>query len=86
VVGLLCIKQAKEGGLSSWASSITAHNEILRRGRRDLAEVLAQRGVWFLDRKGEIPPGEKPYFEQPIFNYHEVLAYLRRHLTERSIK
>eukprot|EP00884_Botryococcus_braunii_P013847 jgi/Botrbrau1/22463/Bobra.0091s0065.1 len=71
VVGLLCLKQAKEGGLSSWASSITAHNEILRRGRRDLAEVLAQRGVWFFDRKGEIPPGEEPYLEQPIFNYHE---------------
>jgi Taurine catabolism dioxygenase TauD, TfdA family len=72
VVGLLCLKQAKEGGLSSWASSITAHNEMLKRGRKDLVELLAQPGIWFLDRKGEVPPGAKPYIPQPIFNYHEV--------------
>ena len=33
VVGLLCLKQAKEGGMSSWASSITIHNELLKLGR-----------------------------------------------------
>ena len=35
---LLCLHNAKEGGLSSWTSSISVHNEIVRR-RPDLAEV-----------------------------------------------
>ncbi len=45
---LLCLHNAMEGGLSSWSSSISVHNEILRR-RPDLARVLA--GPWFMDRK-----------------------------------
>ena len=45
---LLCLHNAKEGGLSSWSSSISVHNEIVRR-RPDLARVLA--GPWFMDRK-----------------------------------
>eukprot|EP00884_Botryococcus_braunii_P012120 jgi/Botrbrau1/20909/Bobra.0135s0040.1 len=71
IVGLLCLKTAREGGLSSWASSITAHNEMLRLGRRDLVECLALRDVWYVDRKGEVPQGEKEFFECPILNYHE---------------
>ena len=31
--GLLCLKQAKEGGLSSFSSSVTVINEMLRQGR-----------------------------------------------------
>jgi len=34
VVGLLCLRSGREGGLSSWASSVSVHNELLRRGRR----------------------------------------------------
>ena len=45
---LLCLHNAKEGGLSSWSSSISVHNEIVRR-RPDLARLLA--GPWFFDRK-----------------------------------
>ena len=33
-VGLLCLRPGLQGGLSSWASSISVHNELLRRGRR----------------------------------------------------
>jgi hypothetical protein len=68
---LLCLSNAKEGGLSGWSSSISVHNEIVRR-RPDLARVLA--GPWFMDRKGEVPEGKKGYFELPVFNYHEVMA------------
>eukprot|EP00884_Botryococcus_braunii_P012117 jgi/Botrbrau1/20906/Bobra.0135s0037.1 len=71
IVGLMCLKTAREGGLSSWASSITAHNEMLRLGRRDLVECLALRDVWYVDRKGEVPEGAAEYFESPIFNYHD---------------
>jgi len=57
IVTLLCLKNAKEGGHSSWASSITVYNEILKR-RPDLAQLLA--GPWFFDRKGEVSDTECP--------------------------
>jgi hypothetical protein len=48
-VFMLC---CSAGGLSSWSSSISVHNEILR-SRPDLAQVLAGPH-WFYDRKGEV--------------------------------
>ena len=47
--GLLCLKTAKSGGESSWSSSVSVHNELLRLGRADLVEALA--GDWWVDRK-----------------------------------
>ena len=47
--GLLCLKAAKAGGESSWSSSVSVHNELLRLGRQDLVETLA--GDWWVDRK-----------------------------------
>ena len=49
------------------------HNEIVKRAP-ELARVLAARGAWYYDRKGEIPEGSNglPYFELPVFNYHEA--------------
>lgn len=67
VVSLLCLRNAKEGGHSSWSSSITVYNEILKR-RPDLAHLLA--GPWFFDRKGEVPEGKQGFFEIPVFNFH----------------
>jgi hypothetical protein len=40
-VGLLCVGQARRGGVSKLASSVAVHNEMLRR-RPDLAEALYQ--------------------------------------------
>ncbi|KIZ03879.1 hypothetical protein MNEG_4075 [Monoraphidium neglectum] len=68
LVSLLFLKTAKSGGHSGWASSATVYNEILRT-RPDLVPVLA--GTWYLDRKKEVPPGKKPYFIQPIINWHD---------------
>ena len=68
IVTLLCLNNAKEGGVSSWSSSISVYNSIARR-RPDLAEVLA--GPWFYDRKGEVPPGKQPFFEIPVLNFHK---------------
>jgi len=53
VVGLLCLRRAKSGGLSSVASATTLFN-ILLRERPDLLAVLA-RGFEF-DRRGEATP------------------------------
>lgn len=43
MVTLLCLAPAKEGGASTWSSSITVYNEILKR-RPDLLEVC---GWWW---------------------------------------
>jgi len=71
VVGLMCLQQAKSGGLSSLVSSTTIFNEMRRR-RPDLLSVLMQ--AIETDRRGEVPEGGKPYFNIPVFNYHEGLV------------
>jgi hypothetical protein len=68
VVGLLCLHPARKGGLSSLVSSVTIFNEM-RRQQPDLARVLFEQIE--TDRRGEVPPGQKPYFRIPVFNWHE---------------
>ena len=71
VVGLMCLRSAKAGGLSSLVSSTTIFNEMRRR-RPDLLTVLMQPIE--TDRRGEVPAGGKPYFNIPVFNYHNGLV------------
>jgi len=71
VVGLMCLRTAKSGGVSSLVSSTTIFNEIRRR-RPDLLRVLLEPIE--TDRRGEVPAGEKPYFTIPVFNYHRGLV------------
>ena len=71
VVGLMCLQTAKSGGLSSLVSSTTIFNEMRRR-RPDLLSVLLQPIE--TDRRGEVPEGSKPYFNIPVFNYHDGLV------------
>ena len=68
IVGLLCLKTAKSGGLSALVSSTTIFNEMRRR-RPDLLELLFQPVA--TDRRGEVPAGQKPWFEIPVFNWFE---------------
>ena len=68
IVGLLCLKTAKSGGLSALVSSTTIFNEMRRR-RPDLLELLFQPVA--TDRRGEVPAGQKPWFEIPVFNWHD---------------
>ncbi len=70
IVGLLCLHPAKAGGLSSLVSSVTIFNEMRKR-RPDLARVLFERIE--TDRRGEVPPGKKPYFNIPVFNWYDGL-------------
>lgn len=70
VVGLLCLRAAKSGGLSNLVSSTTIFNEMRRR-RPDLLKVLLDRIE--TDRRGEVPEGSHPYFSIPVFNWHEGL-------------
>lgn len=67
IVGLLCLKTAKSGGLSSIVSSMAIYNEMARR-RPDLLHRLFRPIA--TDRRGEVPVGEKPYFTIPVYNDH----------------
>jgi hypothetical protein len=68
IVALLCLKTAKSGGLSSIVSSMAIYNEMARR-RPDLLARLFQ--PFATDRRGEVPVGEKPYFDTPVYNAYE---------------
>jgi hypothetical protein len=78
VVGLLCLQPARSGGLSSLVSSVTIFNEMRRR-RPDLARVFFQPVE--TDRRGEVPPGQRPYFCIPVFNWHAGLLTTIYHRT-----
>jgi hypothetical protein len=67
IVALLCLKTAKSGGLSSIVSSMAIYNEMAKR-RPDLLHRLFR--PFATDRRGEVPLGEKPYFEMPVYNDH----------------
>jgi hypothetical protein len=67
VVGLLCIREAMEGGDSLLVSTTTIYNEMFAR-RPDLAALLFDPIA--TDRRGEVPENEKPYLEIPVLNWH----------------
>lgn len=64
VVGLLCVRPSRSGGVSRIASSTTVWNEMVRR-RPDLAQVLQQPLAH--SRAGEIGEGQKSTFMLPVF-------------------
>ena len=70
IVGLLCLQQAKSGGDSALVSSNTIYN-AMRRDHPALARALFDPIA--TDRRGEIPAGQKPFFEIPVFNWHAGL-------------
>ncbi len=70
LVGLLCVRQAAEGGLSSFTSAMTIFNEILT-NRPDLLEPLWQ-GFQY-DVRGEGVSGDPNEVTQnkvPVFSYY----------------
>ncbi|MBT7539525.1 MAG: TauD/TfdA family dioxygenase [Gammaproteobacteria bacterium] len=80
VVGLMCLKSAKSGGQSLLVSAETLFNEMQRK-RPDLVPQLFD--IVATDRRGEIPPGEKAYFEIPVLSwYRELLTvqYQRQYI------
>ena len=67
-VELFCLRQARSGGASRIASSVTVYNEMLAR-HPDLVPELIAPSCWTLH--GEISPGEKPWYDLPVFNFHD---------------
>jgi hypothetical protein len=68
VVGLMCLKTARSGGLFMLVSSSTIFNEMRKR-RPDLLELLFEPIA--TDRRGEVPEGMLPYFRIPVFSYYQ---------------
>jgi hypothetical protein len=70
VVTLLCVNRALTGGESMIVSGISVHDELLRRRPDLLAELYKPI---YMDRRGEVPPGKKPWFGMPLFSWHRGL-------------
>lgn len=62
LIGLLCLKTAKSGGLSQVVSSVTVYEEIAAT-RPDLAELLSEEWHFFLNT---LPDGTHLTFPSPI--------------------
>tara|TARA_B100000676_G_scaffold280204_1_gene304237 strand:- start:6283 stop:7380 length:1098 start_codon:yes stop_codon:yes gene_type:complete len=77
LVGLMCLRKAKSGGLSSIVSAGTVYNEMLKK-RPDLVQILTE--PLYRDRRGEIPKGREPWYRLPVFNFrngHLTTNYVR---------
>lgn len=66
IVGLLCVRKARAGGLSRVVSAAAIHNEVLRR-RPDLIDVFY--ADWHHSRQGDEQPGESRAYPKPIFGF-----------------
>lgn len=63
VIGLLCLRAGREGGVSRICSSVEVYNRILAR-RPDLAAMLER--PWHHHAHGQNGPGGAPTFTYPI--------------------
>jgi Taurine catabolism dioxygenase TauD, TfdA family len=80
VVGLLCIREAKEGGQSLLVSAETIFNRM-RALRPDLLEKLFDPLA--TDRRGEVPEGARPWMTIPPLSWHEgrlTVFYQRQYI------
>jgi Taurine catabolism dioxygenase TauD, TfdA family len=69
VIALLCVRNAKAGGISKLTSIVTIYNEILRR-RPDLLELLCQ-DYWRARPADEDGPSNSRAFALPVFGVRE---------------
>jgi hypothetical protein len=83
VVGLLCLRTAKAGGLSSVASAAAIH-DFLASEHPDVLDTLYGPFCW--DSRGQQPPGERPWHGMPVFEVgdHGVTSFFVREYIESS--
>ena len=80
VVGLLCIREAKQGGRSLLVSAESIYNRM-KVERPDLLEKLFDPIATV--RRGEIPEGAEPLMEIPVLNWHKgylTVFYQRQYI------
>lgn len=80
VVGLLCLKKAREGGESLLVSAVSIFNRMADE-RPDLVKRLFDPIA--TDRRGEVPESELPYMEIPPLNWFDgnlTVFYQRQYI------
>jgi hypothetical protein len=80
VVGLLCLRDAQEGGMSLLVSAETIANRMAEL-RPDLLAMLFDPIA--TDRRGEIPEGALPYMLIPVLSWHKghlTVFYQRQYI------
>jgi hypothetical protein len=87
MVGLLCLRRALEGGLSSLVSSVTAHNEILANHPEYLG--LLYNGFYYIRREAALTErgvSERPI---PVFGAKDGVVscrYIRNQINAGAVK
>lgn len=74
LVGLLCLRTAKSGGLSCVANAVAIHNRMVRE-EPELAAALYEDLPY--DARGEQKAGGRPYYTLPGFTEHAGRLFVR---------
>lgn len=74
LVGLMCLRRAKSGGLSCVANVVAIYNELVR-SRPDLVAELYNLLPW--DFRGEEPKGGAPFYQRAVFTEHDDRLFVR---------
>ena len=75
VVGLLCLRRSKSGGLSSVVSAVTIHNEILKRHPEYLAPLY--RGFHYIRREAALTDSPITPHRLPVFGARDGKVSVR---------
>jgi hypothetical protein len=75
VVGLLCLRPGKSGGLSSVVSAVTIHNEILKRHPEYLAPLY--RGFHYIRREAALTNDPVTPHRVPVFGARDGIVSAR---------
>ncbi len=67
IIGLMCVRRSRTGGMSGMVSSLAAHNEFLEK-RPDLLEPFYE-GYQFATREAERRGQELTPYTVPVFSY-----------------
>ena len=74
LIGMLCINQAKKGGISKFVSAYTIHNHLLKE-QNDILKTLYEK--FHFDKRGEFKINESQTVFEPIFVFKNDKLYCR---------
>ena len=74
LIGLMCLRKAKRGGLSCVANVVAIYNELVRT-RPDIVEALYEPLPY--DLRGEHAAGHSPFYTFPVFTEHSDRLFVR---------
>ena len=74
LVGMLCINQAKKGGISKFVSAYTIHNQLLKE-QNDILKTLYEK--FHFDKRGEFKINESQTIFEPVFVFKNDKLYCR---------